>query len=100
MPKYRVLNEWFDGVKVRQPGEEVEFDGEPGASLEPIDNAAKAAKAKVDEKRRVTRAAAAEIPLPNDVLTVGALASTIAQAVAAAVSAPSRGAAEAPKADA
>jgi hypothetical protein len=51
MASYRVLNEWFDGVKVRNPGEVVEFSGEPGASLEPLDSEAKRAVAAAAEAR-------------------------------------------------
>ncbi|HEX9446803.1 MAG TPA: hypothetical protein VF920_02450 [Dongiaceae bacterium] len=46
MPRYRVLELSFIGDRLREPDEEIDFDGLPGSNLLPLDAAArKAAKA-------------------------------------------------------
>ena len=40
MSRYRVKELSFIGNSLRHPGEEVDYDGEPGANLEPIDKPA------------------------------------------------------------
>jgi hypothetical protein len=48
MPKYRVIKKsWLHasaGPRLYQPGEIIEYDGEPGVSLEPLDEDAVAAR--------------------------------------------------------
>jgi hypothetical protein len=48
MPMYRVVKKsWLHtdaGPRLYKPGEIIEYDGEPGASLEPLDEAANEAK--------------------------------------------------------
>jgi hypothetical protein len=49
MASYRVLELSFINNSLQQPGAEVEYDGEPGKNLEPLDRQAKvAAKAVAD----------------------------------------------------
>lgn len=48
--KYRVLRLSFIGNQLLDEGAEVEYDGEPGSALEPINDAAEAAKKKVMKK--------------------------------------------------
>jgi len=49
--KYRILRLSFIGNQLLDEGTEVEYDGEPGSALEPINDAAKAAKKKAEQKR-------------------------------------------------
>lgn len=49
--KYRILRLSFIGNQLLDEGAEVEYDGEPGSALEPINDAAKAAKKKAEQKR-------------------------------------------------
>lgn len=49
-PKYRVLRLSHIHNNLWTEGSEIEYDGEPGSALEPINDAAKAAKAKVTGK--------------------------------------------------
>ncbi|HFR1257988.1 TPA: hypothetical protein ACHUUZ_000033 [Shigella dysenteriae] len=49
-PKYRVLRLSHIHNNLWPEGSEIEYDGEPGSALEPINDAAKAAKAKVTGK--------------------------------------------------
>lgn len=48
--KYRVLRLSFIGNQLLDEGAEVEYDGEPGSALEPLNDAAEAAKKKVMKK--------------------------------------------------
>ncbi|EHP6080511.1 hypothetical protein ABVS80_001139 [Escherichia coli] len=48
--KYRVTRLSFIVNQLLHEGEEVEYDGEPGSALEPLNDAAKAAKKKAEEK--------------------------------------------------
>ncbi|MGC0818505.1 hypothetical protein WKH08_09670 [Pantoea agglomerans] len=48
--KYRVLRLSHIANQLWEPGSEVEYDGKPGTALEPINDAAKAAKAKAERK--------------------------------------------------
>lgn len=48
--KYRILRLSFIGNQLLDEGTEVEYDGEPGSALEPINDAAKAAKKKAEQK--------------------------------------------------
>lgn len=79
MAQYRVLNEWFDGVKVCAPGDVVEYSGEPGASLEPIDDAAKAAV----EAAATARAQRERASMPLGAGSVADLTQALAAAIAA-----------------
>ncbi|ASG82616.1 hypothetical protein QOQ01_001819 [Salmonella enterica] len=49
-PKYRVMRLSHIHNNLWPEGSEIEYDGEPGSALEPINDAAKAAKAKVTGK--------------------------------------------------
>ena len=49
-PKYRVLRLSHIHNNLWPEGSEIEYDGEPGSALEPINDAAKAAKAKATGK--------------------------------------------------
>ncbi|HAS1184515.1 TPA: hypothetical protein I3819_002858 [Enterobacter cloacae] len=51
--KYRVLRLSHIHNNLWPEGSEIEYDGEPGSSLEPINAAAKAAKKKADQKRGI-----------------------------------------------
>ncbi|MBD9249484.1 MAG: hypothetical protein EGS01_02230 [Cronobacter sakazakii] len=48
--KYRILRLSFIGNQLLDEGAEIEYDGEPGSALEPINDAAKAAKKKAEQK--------------------------------------------------
>lgn len=60
--KYRVLRLSHIANQLWEPGSEVEYDGKPGTALEPINDAAKAAKAKAERK-----GAAVEAITPNGI---------------------------------
>ncbi|KTJ26617.1 hypothetical protein ASU86_06610 [Enterobacter hormaechei subsp. steigerwaltii] len=51
--KYRVLRLSHIHNNLWPEGSEIEYDGEPGSALEPINAAAKAAKKKADQKREI-----------------------------------------------
>ncbi|MEG6073792.1 hypothetical protein UXP22_12645 [Enterobacter hormaechei] len=51
--KYRVLRLSHIHNNLWPEGSEIEYDGEPGSALEPINAAAKAAKRKADQKRGI-----------------------------------------------
>lgn len=51
--KYRVLRLSHIHNNLWPEGSEIEYDGEPGSALEPINAAAKAAKKKEDQKRGI-----------------------------------------------
>ncbi|HCJ8602410.1 hypothetical protein [Escherichia coli] len=51
--KYRVLRLSHIHNNLWPEGSEIEYDGEPGSALEPINTAAKAAKKKADQKRGI-----------------------------------------------
>ncbi|MGM8528681.1 hypothetical protein [Enterobacter asburiae] len=51
--KYRVLRLSYIHNNLWPEGSEIEYDGEPGSALEPINAAAKAAKKKADQKRGI-----------------------------------------------
>lgn len=53
--KYRVLRLSHIANQLWPEGSEVEYDGIPGTALEPINNAAKAAKAKAERKGEVAK---------------------------------------------
>jgi hypothetical protein len=48
--RVRALERGFDGVSLREPGEEFEFDGKPAAWFEPVDKKATAKGKKTVEK--------------------------------------------------
>ncbi|EPO5275723.1 hypothetical protein ACUBZR_003399 [Citrobacter braakii] len=54
--RYRVLRLSHIHNNLWPEGSEVEYDGEPGTALEPINSAAKAAKKKADQKRGISTA--------------------------------------------
>ena len=54
--KYRVLRLSHIHNNLWPEGSEVEYDGEPGSALEPLNDAAKAAKKKAERKGAVTGA--------------------------------------------
>lgn len=59
MPKYKVkARSWIED-RIREVGEEVDFAGEPGDNLEPVDDAALAAVAAVKARREQKAAAIA-----------------------------------------
>lgn len=49
--KYRILRLSFIGNQLLDEGAEIEYDGEPGSALQPLNDAAKAAKKKAEQKR-------------------------------------------------
>ncbi|WP_337038629.1 MULTISPECIES: hypothetical protein [Pseudescherichia] len=49
--RYRITRLSFIGNQLLDEGAEVEYDGEPGSALEPLNEAAEAAKKKADQKR-------------------------------------------------
>lgn len=51
--KYRVLRLSHIHNNLWPEGSEIEYEGEPGSALEPINAAAKAAKEKADQKRGI-----------------------------------------------
>ena len=51
--KYRVLRLSHIHNNLWPEGSEIEYDGEPGSALEPLNAAAKAAKKKADQKRSI-----------------------------------------------
>ncbi|RWT65450.1 hypothetical protein DN588_00685 [Enterobacter cloacae] len=51
--KYRVLRLSHIHNNLWPEGSEIEYEGEPGSALEPINSAAKAAKKKADQKRGI-----------------------------------------------
>jgi len=51
MPRYRVVKPLHIGQRFHQPGEIVEYVGEPGQALEPMDDEAAAAKASAEATR-------------------------------------------------
>lgn len=67
--KYRVLRLSHIHNNLWPEGSEVEYDGEPGSALEPLNDAAKAAKKKAERKgdvtNAVTPAAALNQPAPG-----------------------------------
>ena len=63
--KYRVLRLSHIHNNLWPEGSEVEYDGEPGTALEPLNDAARAAKAKAKHKGESTAAGTALEPL-ND----------------------------------
>jgi len=67
--KYRVLRLSHIHNNLWPEGSEVEYDGEPGSALEPLNDAAKAAKKKAERKgdvtNAVTPAAAINQPAPG-----------------------------------
>ncbi|HGA3340239.1 TPA: hypothetical protein ACIR6E_001181 [Enterobacter roggenkampii] len=66
---YRILRLSFIGNQLLEEGAEVQYDGEPGSNLEPLNDAAKAAKKKADQKRGksvVDEAPAAVASVVND----------------------------------
>lgn len=64
MPRYRVLELSYFNDRIVQAGEEINYDGNPGNNLEPLDEEAAAARAKVlaDEPERIRKLLAAAAP--------------------------------------
>jgi len=62
--KYRVLRLSHIHNNLWEEGSEVEYDGEPGSALEPLNDAAKAAKRKAENKGK-TAANVVEPVVPN-----------------------------------
>ncbi|EGT4949789.1 hypothetical protein MSU89_001953 [Cronobacter sakazakii] len=64
--KYRILRLSFIGNQLLDEGAEIEYDGEPGSALEPLNDAAKAAKKKAEQKAEQKRgkSTAADGPAP------------------------------------
>lgn len=64
--KYRVLRLSHIHNNLWPEGSEVEYDGEPGSALEPLNEAAKAAKQKAEQKSKaLPGASAAPVVVPN-----------------------------------
>ncbi|CCJ88690.1 FIG00640468: hypothetical protein [Cronobacter turicensis 564] len=53
--KYRILRLSFIGNQLLDEGAEIEYDGEPGSALEPMNDAAQAAKKKAEQKAEQKR---------------------------------------------
>ncbi|ELY2514908.1 hypothetical protein SMB84_003503 [Cronobacter malonaticus] len=64
--KYRILRLSFIGNQLLDEGAEIEYDGEPGSALEPLNDAAKSAKKKAEQKAEQKRgkSTAADGPAP------------------------------------
>ena len=71
MARYKVLQRSFINNTTVEEGAEVEWDGIPGANLEPIDEPAKAAKGRAKQSKE-------PLEVPEDWNTVGSLAGTSA----------------------
>lgn len=65
-PKYRVLRLSHIHNNLWPEGSEIEYDGEPGSALEPLNDAAKAAKAKAKHKGDVAPVVVDKKPLNDD----------------------------------
>jgi len=63
--KYRVLRLSHIHNNLWPEGSEIEYDGEPGSALEPINAAAKAAKKKADQKRGILPVDSQSEPKPE-----------------------------------
>ncbi|MEP9135591.1 hypothetical protein [Enterobacter roggenkampii] len=63
--KYRVLRLSHIHNNLWPEGSEIEYDGEPGSALEPINPAAKAAKKKADQKRDILTVDSQPEPQPE-----------------------------------
>lgn len=63
--KYRVLRLSHIHNNLWPEGSEIEYDGEPGSALEPINAAAKAAKKKADQKRGILTVDSQSEPQPE-----------------------------------
>lgn len=57
MARYKVISEFFYHDQMQKVGTEIEFDGEPGENLEPIDDEAKARATAALERREKKRLA-------------------------------------------
>lgn len=64
--KYRVLRLSHIHNNLWPEGSEIEYDGEPGSALEPINAAAKAAKKKADQKRGIVPVDSQSEPQADD----------------------------------
>ncbi|EPN1614177.1 hypothetical protein ACTV1J_000568 [Cronobacter turicensis] len=64
--KYRVLRLSHIHNQLWEEGSEVEYDGEPGSALQPLNDAAKAAKKKAEQKaeQKLGKSTAADGPAP------------------------------------
>lgn len=56
MPRYRVLEKSFLNNRIHEEGAEVEFDGNPGSNLEPLDAAARKAVAEYAAAKKARNA--------------------------------------------
>jgi len=65
-PKYRVLRLSHIHNNLWPEGSEIEYDGEPGTALEPLNDAAKAAKAKAKHKSDAAPVVVDKKPLDDD----------------------------------
>lgn len=64
--KYRVLRLSHIHNNLWPEGSEVEYDGEPGSALEPLNEAAKAAKQKAEQKSKaLPGGSSASVVVPN-----------------------------------
>lgn len=63
--KYRVLRLSHIHNNLWPEGSEIEYDGEPGSALEPLNAAAKAAKKKADQKRVILTVDSQPEPQPE-----------------------------------
>lgn len=64
--KYRVLRLSHIHNNLWPEGSEIEYEGEPGSALEPINAAAKTAKKKADQKRGIVPVDSQPEPLDED----------------------------------
>ena len=80
MAKYRVLEKSFINGDIHEAGTEVDYDGLPGANLEPLDDDAKAAAVKAAEV--IAQAQKPVMPMAQLGIDPQAFAAAIAKAVA------------------
>lgn len=67
--KYRITRLSFIGNQLLDEGAVVEYDGEPGSNLEPLNDAAKAAAKKAEQKRGKNTAPSGPAPVASVVNT-------------------------------
>lgn len=68
--RYRVLRQSYINLQIFEEGEEVEYVGKPGSALEPLNEAAKLAKAGTVVLAELAAGDGADIELPGSTLLV------------------------------
>lgn len=85
MPKYRVLEPSFIEARIIPAGEEIEFFGDPGPNLEPLDDDAREAlRVYVEEKEPARRRALSENAGANGIADQEAFIKALSEANAKA----------------